>query len=392
MRLDRTADFVDDLLGATARCRTAAPLAPRFKSDDRGTLRSKPKFFRSTPAKGILATGKTADPAIDPTGGDYGGGLIPGFAVITAGEALGHDLWIDGDFLAAVAGAINASDGGAKSRFTHPGLSSDGLAKFLGRTKNASVEGDTVRGDKHLAMSAHDTPDGDLAGYVMARAVEDPASFGASIVFERDIEAEEDFMRANKGEPEDDDEDEGLSRYQRLARGFVSPDPANQGNLPHARLAALHAVDFVDDPAANPAGLFSRGQEAAHEAEAMLSYALGLSEDAPSDSQFAVDPDRVRIFVHKFLSRHGLKIAPKPKPEVKPGALRTSDPTAGKRFLDAYGAQGGVWFAEGKTFEEAAALYAADPARLKNCLGGNDNLAKFAAGLFRAPAAPVFAS
>jgi len=36
-----------------------------------------------------------------------------------------------------------------------------------------------------------------------------------------------------------------------------------------------------------------------------------------------------------------------------------SEPTEGQRFLKAFGRMGGVWFAEGKTFAEAEALYGA---------------------------------
>jgi hypothetical protein len=53
------------------------------------------------------------------------------------------------------------------------------------------------------------------------------------------------------------------------------------------------------------------------------------------------------------------KPAPAPaKPQAPPARQPSSPP--GKRFLDAFGAQGGVWFAEGKTFEQAQALHLAE--------------------------------
>jgi len=130
--------------------------------------------------------------------GIFGKGVITDISVITAGEALGHDLWIDQDFLSDVADAINAfanTDlGGVKARLTHPGLSSDGVATKLGRVRNARLEGDQVYADLHFQEAATRTPDGDLADYVMTLAEETPEDFGLSIVFEHDLEAADEFV------------------------------------------------------------------------------------------------------------------------------------------------------------------------------------------------------
>ena len=45
-----------------------------------------------------------------------------------------------------------------------------------------------------------------------------------------------------------------------------------------------------------------------------------------------------------------------PEPEVVPDPEQ-SEMSDGQRFLDAFGDQGGVWFAEGKTFAECRDLY-----------------------------------
>lgn len=165
--------------------------------------------------------------------------VLPGVAIVTRGEALGHGSWLDGAFLRQVADAINAAPAGIKSRFAHP-LLTDGIGTFLGRVKNARVDGDVVRGDLNLFATAHDTPDGDLAGYVMRLAEEDPTAFGLSISFLRDIDAEGEFLAAN-------------SRRGR----FASPDQRNVESYPHVRLKTLLAADVVDQPAANPAGLYA---------------------------------------------------------------------------------------------------------------------------------------
>lgn len=77
----------------------------------------------------------------------------------------------------------NASPIGLKSRFTHPGLSSDGLGNYLGRAKNFQLEGDSkVRADLHFDPVAFDGPKGNLGKYVMDLADTDPKGIGSSLV------------------------------------------------------------------------------------------------------------------------------------------------------------------------------------------------------------------
>jgi len=47
-------------------------------------------------------------------------------------------------------------------------------------------------------------------------------------------------------------------------------------------------------------------------------------------------------------------------PEAEEAAEETAELTDGQKFLKAFGTQGAVWFAEGKTFDEAQALHFAD--------------------------------
>ena len=244
------------------------------------------------------ATG-TATPTVDRSGGRWGAGLVRGFAVISRGEALGRDEWIDEVFLRQVHDAMRAAGArGVKSRFTHPGLSGDGLGKHLGRALGPSIVDGRVMADLHLARSAHDTPEGDLAGYLMDRAEEDPESFGASIVYWPDFGAQSRFVA------EHGDED----------GRFVSPDPLNEKNLPHARLARLDAVDVVGDPAANEAGFFSRGSALPAAAEQALAFALGLTAAPPADDLLGIHPERIKAFMVDFLGRNGLEVVRAPAP------------------------------------------------------------------------------
>lgn len=246
------------------------------------SLREPPRFFRAGIARGIKAKD-----AVIRDGGDYGAGLIKGAAVITRGPALGHDMWIDAVMLKQVVKAINAEPTGSKSRFAHPTMSGDGLGKVLGRYRDADMDGNIVRADLHMMESAHKTPDGDLAGYVMDLAEEDPLAFGNSIAFSPDLGAEELFR----------------AKHTDKDGRFKSPDEDNASNFTHARLAELVAVDAVDEPAANPGGLFHRGHEIALEADAAIAYALGLTNEMPDPLAFGVHPDRVRSAVQRVLER-----------------------------------------------------------------------------------------
>lgn len=325
-------------------------------------LKDAPKYLRAAKSTGSQS-------AIDRTGGFRDAGLIEGVSVITEGEALGHDFWIDNQFNTQVAAAINSRDKGVKSRFTHPGLSGDGLGKLAGRVMSAEVEGNRVVAEQHFTQSGHKTPDGDLAGYLMDLAEESPADYGLSIVFMHDVGEMDRFAAEHTDEK----------------GAFISPDPLNVNNYPHSRLGELMAVDAVDEPAANPGGLFHRDQEIAQEATAVMSFALGLTEQAPTVASLGLDASRVKRFVADFLDTNNLTIGDKKMAEPQETAAEvttddaqlsdaTTDETqtfeevatavelsqgtekTGADYLEAFGDQGGVWFAQGKPFDLCLAL------------------------------------
>jgi hypothetical protein len=162
--------------------------------------------------------------------------MIVGVAVISTGEALGHDLFIDTDFLNDVIVEGNSYPKGVKVNFNHE----DDLGQYLGRMSNFRLDNNVVRADLTFSMAASKSPEGDLPSYLLDLALEDPSSFGASICFERDCEAENDFISNNSSK--------GV---------FQTPDKFNVSNLPHACLGRLLGCDLVSSPACNPAGLFS---------------------------------------------------------------------------------------------------------------------------------------
>jgi hypothetical protein len=260
------------------------------------TILDKPlKRFRAAPVRG-------GDPKVNRTGGHFGAGLIVGASVITRGEALGHYMWVDQESVEKVAKLGNKARNGIKARFTHPGLSGDGLGTLLGRFKNFRVDGNKAIADLHFEKSSHETPDGDLAKYVMDLAEEDPEALATSIVFDPDYGEEDRF------EAEHEDED-GI---------FQSPDDDNTKNYRHMRIAKLWATDVVDEPAANPDGLFRKGQEIAEEADALCEYALGLSSERPALRYLSADADRLAQYAARFLDSHHLELRSNQMPDTKP--------------------------------------------------------------------------
>lgn len=246
------------------------------------------KRLRAAPSKG-------AKPRVDRTGGHFGAGLLTGVSVITRGEARGHHEWVDQFAVEQVVKLGNKARNGIKSRFAHPGLSSDGLGTMLGRMKNFRVEGNRALADLHFQKSAHNTPDGDLASYVMDMAEEDPAALATSIVFDPDWGEMDRFV----AEHEDED------GY------FRSPDEDNENNFEHIRIARLWADDVVDEPAANPDGLFRKGHEIAEEADKLCEFALGLSSDRPVLKHLSVDAERISEYAARFLKSHNLELREK---------------------------------------------------------------------------------
>lgn len=157
--------------------------------------------------------------------------IIKDFAVVTKGVTFDERGEFDDISLEKIIELGNKSKIGAKSRFGHPNMSTTALGTFLGRVKKFRRDGDIVRADLHIDPTAHDTPDGDLAGYVMDLAESDPEAFGASMV----ISWDEEFRKDKEGNVLKDDDGNALP--------------------PLIRVKKLFSVDVVDDPAANK-GLF----------------------------------------------------------------------------------------------------------------------------------------
>lgn len=182
--------------------------------------------------------------------------VITGFAVVTKGMTHDKRGEFDDASLDAVVKLGNKFKLGIKSRFGHPNMSSTALGTFLGRTKNFRRDGDVVRADLHIDQTAHETPGGDLAQYVMNLAESDPNAFGSSMVIYWDEE------------------------YRKDEKGQVMTGEDGEPLPPFIRVNKLFAVDVVDDPAANNGffGFFSGSVKPSAEMTAFLDRFLESPE------------------------------------------------------------------------------------------------------------------
>lgn len=195
-----------------------------------------------------------------------GSGRINGLSLITKGEALGHDFWIDETTLDQVADQAE----GSKGRWTHGNLCADGLGTHLGRWQDVQRLGDSVVGDFVFSPTAKNVkPEGlsvDAPAYLMDLAERDPDAAGVSTVLElADFEVEK---------LSDEDKKAG-KQAKRFARTKSTP-----------------RADFVGDPAANPDGLFAG-------TPSELSERAGKAIDEAAERFGA---ERVRGFLASYLN------------------------------------------------------------------------------------------
>ncbi|MCI0443003.1 hypothetical protein L0152_07275 [bacterium] len=198
-------------------------------------LHIKPTFLR------VESTNFKPDSAPE-IGVDRENAIIRRYVVAQEGLVKSGDHEFDKKTLEQIAGFINAKNAGIKSRFTHPTMSDDGLGKFLGRIKNATIEEISikpdgspsipkkvfaVRADLHLDKTSLDTPPSGgkpLGEYVMDLAESDPDALSSSITTY-------DWTMEYKTDPE-------TKKRLKGEDGYDLP--------PLLRLNSLHASDIVD--------------------------------------------------------------------------------------------------------------------------------------------------
>lgn len=153
-------------------------------------------------------------------------GIISNIVVAQIGEAKGHDINLDSNFLNEVVNLASKTKTGIKARFGHPNICTTALGTYLGRYKNYHRLGDQVLADLHLDKSAQKSPNGNLYDYVLDMAENNPDMFGASIAFKQG---------------------KAITEFEEINGKKVEKI--------YATIKALYATDLVDSPAATD-GLF----------------------------------------------------------------------------------------------------------------------------------------
>lgn len=203
---------------------------------------------------------------------------------------------VDAESLSQAQKMMSKGNNGAKARFTHPNMSSDGMGSYLGRWKNVRVDGGTLRGDLHLADAAFKSPQGDLGTYVMDLAESDPEAFGVSLATRLDYADLEKFDKKKTGE-----------------------------KWP-MRFSDIRAGDIVDEPAATRGGMFDLTtpdlRNLPAQATVLLSTYFG-------DAEPEVVRGRINAFLDRYLSNRGENPMPEETPvENAPEVPATETPVA----------------------------------------------------------------
>lgn len=170
--------------------------------------------------------------------------VIKGVSVIVKGEAQGHGLKIDDTTLNQINSLASQFTDGLKVRFNHPTKNGASILSVAGVLKNFRKDGDCVRADLHLLKSESETPK------ILEMASIMPESFGLSVVF------------SGKDEEKDGQK--------------------------FARCTEIYACDLVDDPAANPTGLFSTNnhkESMFDKFKTQLSKLLGVDSEKATESE-----------------------------------------------------------------------------------------------------------
>lgn len=237
--------------------------------------------------------------------------VIYGCSIVTAGEALGHGVHLDESFIQECYDQAKSLKLGLKARFGHPQMCSEALGTNLGRFKNFRISEDNRQlfGDLHLAESAHQSPHGDIASYVQQYAKDDPESFGTSICFKVGGH----YRKDKNGDPVEID--------------YYDEDIGELSEELYVKCEKLTGCDFVDEPAANPEGLFSNATPAG-------AVSKFLSEN-PDVERVLLENDNIidiieqyGVKIKQYLKGNVMKDEDIEKPDSKADAIESFETSA----------------------------------------------------------------
>lgn len=260
-------------------------------------------------------------------GVDRSSSTIRGIKVIEVGPINdGRPYLVDQETLNQVVAFGNAPNKGLKCRYTHGDFDSDAIGTHLGRWFNFRIDGGAVRADLKLSQSSRVSPKGDIGGYVITLAEEDPESFGASIAAELD----RDLMESGQ-----------------------------DGKMP-LRLTGLYSVDIVNEPAATRGGLFSKeitmAEEAAPEEKQEPDFSFLTSEEMPVEEKMKLVAEMLG-----YEEKKEEELAEDPEKEDEPAAEeepaaedeeeKKKEEMSSKKYIEIFGDKGARWYLEGKSLE-----------------------------------------
>jgi hypothetical protein len=214
---------------------------------------------------------------------DFEKGVIEGVAVCTVGEALGHGVWLEQSFIDDIVKFGNATKSGIKARFGHPNMSGESLGTFIGRFQNFKVDGIKAVADLKMSDVAKKSPNGDLYSYILEMADSNPEDFGASIVFS----VKENYFYDSEGNRE----------KVKWGEYGISND-SYDGQKIYVEMKSLNGTDLVDEPAANPDGLFS---STVLHGDKFAVIATQFLNSNPKIAEFLQEnPHKINEFMKKF--------------------------------------------------------------------------------------------
>lgn len=172
---------------------------------------------------------------------DVVAGTIEGVSLIQLGEAKGHGLYVDGVSLATALEVLG--DANLPAFITHTGaLKEDRMLKQIGYFSKFYIDQGKLKAESFQSLESFRDDETESFNRLFDLAREMPDAFGLSLVFEAELawvlkNGEEISLADSEGKPQ----------------GAVR-------DIPSVRFVSISSADFVDEPAANEDGLFSKKQ------------------------------------------------------------------------------------------------------------------------------------
>jgi hypothetical protein len=207
---------------------------------------------------------------------DTENGIIKNVLVVSKGEAKGHNLFLNDEFLERTALLGNEPAKGIKARYGHPNMCSTALGTYIGRYKNFHKENSNVLADLYLDETARISPNGNLYDYILSLAATNPDMFGSSIAFK-------------------------CGEVKTITEEIENSSKTTTRNF--ASIESLHAVDLVDDPAATD-GLFAQF----HQNDWAFTATLFLNQNPSLLNLLANNPYVFTEFITKYLTNNNMPI------------------------------------------------------------------------------------